>query len=168
MQTKIDYGWIRTGKEKAILTTASRTRVNITGAINLTNMDVIHTLCETVNGESLIHFFEVIKAKYPHAPLIHIMLDNAGYYQNAIFQEMAEKNGFKLHFLPPYSPNLNPIERLWKIMNEEARNNKYFSKPKEFKEAIRNFFTETMPKITDKLKTRITDNFRVLDAASSF
>jgi transposase len=32
----------------------------------------------------------------------------------------------KLHFLPPYSPNLNPIKRLWKVMNEKVRNNRLF------------------------------------------
>jgi transposase len=35
--------------------------------------------------------------------------------------EKAKELNIKLHYLPPYSPNLNPIERLWKVMNEHAR-----------------------------------------------
>jgi transposase len=45
--------------------------------------------------------------------------------------EKAKELNIKLHYLPPYSPNLNPIERLWKVMNEHARNNKYFATAKE-------------------------------------
>lgn len=51
-----------------------------------------------------------------------------------------EKLNIKLHYLPPYSPNLNPIERLWKVMNKHARNNQYFTKPKEFRKQIERFF----------------------------
>jgi len=40
--------------------------------------------------------------------------------------EIATELNIKLHFLPPYSPNLNPIERLWKVMNEKVRNNRFF------------------------------------------
>ncbi|MCK5818104.1 MAG: transposase, partial [Psychromonas sp.] len=44
-------------------------------------------------------------------------------------------------YLPAYSPNLNPIERLWKVMNEHARNNKYFATAKDFRRSINNFLT---------------------------
>jgi len=37
-----------------------------------------------------------------------------------------------LIYLPPYNPNLNPIERLWKVMNKHARNGEYFASTKEF------------------------------------
>ena len=40
--------------------------------------------------------------------------------------------GIKLWHLPPYSPNLNLIERAWKVMNEEVRNNVYFPDAKTF------------------------------------
>ena len=48
--------------------------------------------------------------------------------------------GITLHYLPPYSPNLNPIERLWKVMNEYVRNNRFFKSAKEFKKEILTFF----------------------------
>ena len=63
--------------------------------------------------------------------------------------------------LPPDSPNLNSIERLWKVMNEEARNNVCFNTAKEFKTKIRCFFDERLPKISENLRTRINDNFHV-------
>ena len=68
--------------------------------------------------------------------------------------------------MPPYSPNLNPIERLWKVMNEYARNNKYFATTKEFRHQINHFFDVTLPSIADSLNGRINDNFQVLNPAS--
>ncbi|MCK5819835.1 MAG: transposase [Psychromonas sp.] len=41
--------------------------------------------------------------------------------------------------LAPFSPNLNPIERLWKVMNEYARDHKYFTMAKSFGEAFMSF-----------------------------
>ncbi|HLP35186.1 MAG TPA: transposase, partial [Amoebophilaceae bacterium] len=72
----------------------------------------------------------------------------------------------QLHILPPYSPNLNPIERVWKVMNEYARNNKVFPTFKLFREAIMHFFTHTWEEIKPKMDTRINDNFQVLKPAS--
>jgi len=63
---------------------------------------------------------------------IHLILDGAGYHRSDVVKNQAKAFGIILHYLPPYSPNLNPIERLWKVMNEHARNNKYFATTKEF------------------------------------
>jgi transposase len=74
---------------------------------------------------------------------------------------------FVMHILPPYSPNLNPIERLWKVMNELSRNNQVFKTFNEFKEKIRKFFCETWSEISDRFRNRINDNFQSLKPVSS-
>jgi len=94
---------------------------------------------------------------------IHLILDGAGYHRADKVKEKAEELNIKLHFLPPYSPNLNPIERLWKVMNEHARNNRYFESAKEFRQSIRDFFDVTLPDITDSLNSRVNDNFQTFD-----
>ncbi len=78
----------------------------------------------------------------------------------------AEELNIKLHYLPPYSPNSNPIERLWKVMNEHVRNNQYFSCAKEFREKIDAFFQNTLPEIGKRLESRINDDFQVLNPAA--
>lgn len=72
-----------------------------------------------------------------------------------------------LHWLPPYIPNLNPTERLWKVMNETVRNNRYFATAKEFREKIRHFFNDTLPELAGNLSCRINDNFQTLKNAPS-
>ena len=72
-----------------------------------------------------------------------------------------------MEFLPPYSPNLNPIERLWKLMNEHVINNKYYKKFCEFKCQVLGFFEALLdpPKELERiLESRITDNFRSVGA----
>jgi len=165
--TKVSCGWIRKGHDKPIKTTGSRTRLNIVGAIDLNDIgSALVNRYEKVNGEIMQQFFESIKQKYPDKNQIHIILDGAGYHKSKDLIDKAEELKIKLHYLPPYSPNLNPIERLWKVMNEHVRNNKYFSTAKEFRDKIDEFFEQTLPDIGDSLKSRINDNFQVLNSAS--
>ena len=161
--TKLSCGWIKKGVDQPIPTTGSRTRLNIVGATNLTDIgSSIFDKFSTINQESIIQFLLNIRNNYSNKQKIHLICDGAGYNKAHAVQETASQLNIKLHFLPPYSPNLNPIERLWKVMNEKARNNKYFATKSCFVKAIDNFLYDTIPKITQELYTRITDNFQIM------
>jgi transposase len=160
--TKLAYGWIRTGKTKHVGTTASRTRLNIIGAIQLGYIaETITSQYETINAVSVMNFMDKIREKY-NAKTVHLILDQSGYHRSSLVAEYSLKLNIKLHFLPPYSPNLNPIERLWKVMNEKVRNNRFFKGAKDFKEAINHFFDDILPCIGNNLDGRINDNFQML------
>lgn len=160
--TKLSYGWIKTGKEKHVGTTASRTRLNIMGAIQLGHIsEAITEQYETINAESVLSFMSKIRSYYG-GKRVHLILDQAGYHLSKLVAEQANALNIKLRFLPPYSPNLNPIERLWKVMNERVRNNRLFKGAKDFKEAIHSFFDVILPNIGSSLNGRINDNFQML------
>lgn len=167
MATKITYGWIRKGNNKLIATSASRTRMNLLGSLNLETMDVTIGEFETIDSKAMEKHFSTLRKKYLKAPKIHLILDRGPYNISKDTKRAAEKYGIILHYLPPYSPNLNPIERLWKIMNEFTRNNRFFETAKEFKKAISDFFLVTWPKISRSMVDRINDNFQILNKASS-
>ena len=116
----------------------------------------------TINSRSVIEFFAELKGTYTNAHKIHVILDQAGYHRSNEVIKFSETNNIVLHYLPPYSPNLNPIERLWKVMNEQVRNNRFFKTAKEFRGTIRCFFREKLPKISLNLRSRINDNFHVI------
>lgn len=162
METKITCGWIRTGKFKEIKTTASRTRVNLLGAIQLDSMELIAKPYKTIDSESVIDFLEGIKIKYSSKKNIYIITDNGPYYTSKVVKEKAVQLGITMTYLPPYSPNLNPIERLWKYMNEKVRNNRFFTSAKEFRESILSFFKDDWPILSVGLEGRINDNFQIL------
>jgi transposase len=167
MATKITYVWIRVGTHKPISTTASRTRVNLMGSINLETMSVTIGSYETIDSIAMEEHFKKLKKKYPNAPKIHLILDQGPYNTSTETKETAKKHGIVLHYLPPYSPNLNPSERLWKVMNEHVRNNRFFHSAKEFRKAIMDFFEITWPKIAESMVDRINDNFETLKHTSS-
>ena len=164
--TKVTCGWIRTGIDKIINTTGSRTRLNIIGALRLGHLaDTVTAKYETINGESIIEFLGRVRAQYATSGNIHLILDGAGYHRAQVVKDKAKALNILLHYLPPYSPNLNPIERLWKVLNEYARNNRYFATTKEFRQQIDNFFEITLPSIADALNSRINDNFQTFNPA---
>jgi transposase len=166
--TKISHGWIRTGQDKSIETTGSRTRINLLGAVALDDIaGAIVNEYEFVNSETIVQFFGQLREKYPRNHKLHLILDGAGYHIANIVKNTAISLNIELHYLPPYSPNLNPIERLWKVMNERARNSVYFKTKREFRAALDKFFKETLPDIGSSLATRINDNFQMLTPASS-
>lgn len=164
--TKITAGWIKKGVDKPIETTGSRTRLNIIGAIRLGRLsEAVIEQYKTVNGESIVEFLKKTRDVYPLSGTIHLVLDGASYHRSLRVVEEAGKLNIKLHYLPPYSPNLNPIERLWKVMNKYARNSQYFATAKAFRERIDQFFTTTLPDIAESLNSTINDNFQKLESA---
>ena len=167
MATRTSRGWFRKGVDKPIAQTASRTRVNIMGAIELKEMQVLSACPEYVNADTTVEFFDQLKVAYPDAPKIHIILDQSGYHRSQKVKDAALDRNIVLHYLPPYSPNLNPIERLWKVMNEHVRNNVFFDSAKTFRKAINHFFQDTVLKIVPLLRARITDDFQTIKTATS-
>lgn len=73
------------------------------------------------------------------------MLDTARYQRCKLALEKAAESGIELLFLPPYSPNLNLIERLWKFVKKEVLYSKYYDNFEKFKVAITECLSETAP-----------------------
>ena len=92
---------------------------------------------------------------------IYLVHDLTEYHRAQAFKDKAEKLNIKLLPLPPYSPNLNPIERIWKVMNEAVRNNRLFKSAKNFRSTITVFFKETLLRIEASLISRINNNFHI-------
>ena len=155
-------GWIRRGKRCEIPTNASQKRLNILGALNLADMTLHTTEYLTLNSEAVIGFLSELLTMRPNGKL-HVILDRGRYQNcNAVHDFKAKHERLHLHYLPPYSPNINAIEPAWKIMHEHTTNNIYHATFKDFTESIRRFFSATFPQKSLEWKNRLTDNFRVL------
>lgn len=168
MATKVAYEWIPTGTRKPIATTASRTRMNLMGALDLMQMRLTVASFETLNSISMKDFFDKLKAAYPGVSRIHLIMDRGPYNISQETQKAAQESGIQVYYLLPYSPNLNPIARCWKVMNEHVRNNRFFKSAKEFRESIMTFFDTTWSHIAMDLTDRINDHFHRLKSVPSF
>jgi len=157
------YAWILKGKEKKVLTNTGRKRINLNGAINITDLDVTIRQDEWINAQSTVELFKQIEEKYPHADTIHIIADNAKYYQCGIIWDYLKNSRIDLIPLPTYSPNLNLIERLWKFYKKEILYDTYYESFAKFKQASMSFF-ENIREYREKLESLLTENFQIIQA----
>ena len=137
------YLWQLKGKEgtKTVLSNTGRRRLNILGAINMVNQDIVPFITEeNCNKESIKVFLHEAKKTYASADKITIFLDNARYQRNYEVQEYAKILGITLEFMPPYSPNLCLIERVWKFFKSKVIKNKYYDTFEKFEAFVCEFF----------------------------
>jgi len=163
--TKPSYGWILKGKDndKFVKTNTGRERLNLNGALNLGDKTAVVLEEETVNSSSVIRLFKKLVIKQPVGK-IHLVLDNASYHHAKVVKLWLKKHRrFKLHFLPPYSPNLNLIERLWRFFHLKVTWNRYFATFDEFRKETLKFFRH-LSRYGSELDTLLADNFQLVPA----
>lgn len=145
-------------------TVSGRDRVNINGLLNAYDVtDVIAHDCESVNVKSHRELYEEALSRHPEASCIYIISDNARYYHNKELREWAEGTRIKQIFIPPYSPNLNLIERLWKFLRKKVINTGFYRTKEEFRRAIRRFF-DNIESFKEELESLLTLKFRLCNS----
>jgi transposase len=166
--TKSSYAWIEKGQEKEILSVSGRQRLNLNAVINAQNpSEVIMVEGKTINADNTWELYQKIEALHPEKKQIFIICDNARYYKNKALNEKLAHSKIKQIFLPPYSPNLNLIERLWKLMRKKVINHQFYRKFEEFKAGIFHFF-EHIADYKDEIETLISWNFHIPKSKTNF
>ena len=108
-------------------------------------------------------FLAQLRAQHPGDGQIYLLLDNAPYNHARRVVEAAQLHRLHLDYLPPYSPNLNPIERLWKFVRKEFFKDKYRATFAEFCAQLAVFFTN-LDQYRDDLNSLITLKFELVPA----
>jgi transposase len=112
----VQYGWARIGQTRSVEPLAHRQRVNVLGALRHDGQLIWTTQQRSTTRDDVIAFFDQI-ADQPHAVPRIIVLDNAAIHKGDVIDKKRRqwaKRGLCLYYLPPYSPELNRIEILWK------------------------------------------------------
>ena len=141
-------------------TSPGRQRYNILGAIDSHNQEFtsIRTT-ENINAQTIISLLDLVKAKYPIIP-ISLVMDNARYQHCNAVKAHAAKLDVELLFLPPYSPNLNLIERVWKLTKKKCLTNKYHKDFRAFRTAIDQCIDDFEGRLKPELKSLLALNFQ--------
>lgn len=165
------YGWIRRGIRKDLPTNTGRKRINISGALDLLQTQFHFRKDERLTALSTVEFLKQIEKAYPKMERIHVICDNAGYYKGDAVKEYLSdpETKIKLHFLPPYSPNLNPIERVWKFLKDRVIYNSYYETFSDFENAIFGFLQaiknlDSSSEFGKAFKSRVRDKFRAISS----
>ena len=156
-------GWVWCFSRLFIPAPSGRRRFNVLAALNAVSHELIMVSNESyITATSvcqLLHHLAALKLSVP----ITLVLDNARYQHCALVQELARTLNIELLFLPPYSPNLNLIERLWKFVKKEALYAHYYQDFAAFKAAITQVLYETSGKHKHALDSLLTLNFQSFD-----
>jgi transposase len=117
-----------------------------------------------INAQSLIQLISQLETHQPKGRII-LICDNARYNHARLVREhlQASASRVEILFLPPYSPNLNLIERLWGFMKDRLLRD-YYPTFAVFQQAIVNFFAHLDDYALD-LHSLMTENFQILNSA---
>jgi transposase len=143
-----------------------RQRFNVLGAINAISKEVISiTNTDYVNSTTVCALLNRIKELNPSIPL-SLILDNARYQRCNLVIDLAAKLNIELLFLPPYSPNLNLIERLWKFVKKKCLYAKFYPTFDAFTASIQSCLEQTCTTHLSEVQSLLTLNFQSFENCS--
>lgn len=116
--------------------------LTILGAMSVRGMVAAMTIEEATDGDIFLAFVEQVLCRALQ-PGDVVVMDNLGSHKTPRVRERIEKAGAKLLYLPPYSPELNPIEKAWSKLKQLLRSAKARSK-----EALEAAIADSLPHIT--------------------
>jgi putative transposase len=136
----IEKTWFLKGDQRIIATYGKHEGVKL---VSVLNYETGHVYCleqEKYDAEVFLKFLQNILVLYPKGKIVMI-LDNARIHHAKLLASFLQENldRLQLEFLPPYSPNLNPIEGLWKWLKSSVINNVFFHSIMEIRRAVRGF-----------------------------
>jgi transposase len=150
--------------ERLFLKSSSgRRRYNVLGAFSVTGTDLVTITNEAyINSDTIVALLSKLKQEYPDIPFTLIM-DNARYQRCHKVTEQAKMLGVDILFLPPYSPNLNLIERLWKFTKKKCLYNRYHETFCHFKKAIDDCLDNVKSTFKEQIKTLLNPKFQLFE-----
>jgi transposase len=154
--------WLLVGQRFLVGVGGGRKRLNILGAYSPDDHEYLdlRVTRDNINGQQFVNLLRLLRANHPEATKFILYLDNARYYHAGVVQEwLARHPEFHLEPLPAYSPNLNLIERLWKLLRKEA-----FTRWHKTFEAMEAAVSEVLDHLEDyreELATLMTERFQL-------
>jgi transposase len=152
------YGFTR----RFIKTYSGRKRYNVLGALNFVTKKMTTVTNDTyITAVEICELLKKVAIEYAGTP-IHLILDNARYQKCKIVEELADQLGIHLTYIPPYSPNLNLIERFWKHLKSKLRT-KYYEQFNEFQDQINSVINDADKKDKSIIDRLIGEKVQLFD-----
>ena len=159
--------WQKRGKAGTIMirSNSGRKRITVLGFFNPICLKFTSFVTESNCDRSAVEIaHEELRKDYPNGKEIVVIQDNAKYNHAYGNSEHAKSLNVTACFLPPYCPNLNLIERIWKFMKSQIMHNEYYETFPEFFEAIL-LFCSRHENGSPEIKSLMSQKFEILKAA---
>jgi len=153
-------GYLYSFRVRFIKAASGRQRFSVLSALNAMTKEVV-TITDHgyINAVSVYTLLQKLHDLFQNLPIVVIM-DNARYQRCTLLKETARKLGIQIFFLPPYSPNLNLIEMLWKFVKKKTLYNQYYLHYGQFHKAISNCLKQTGTNYEQDLHTLLVAKFQ--------
>ena len=148
--TSVTRKWVVKGSEPKVKSSPGRKSVPYSGYVVPKTGELIVSKPSWFNYKTVIESFRHLIESYPvpEKSTLYLVLDNAPWHKKAVrlvqtealpeYQDIRDK--MTLIFLPPYSPDLNPIEQVWRITRREVTHNTYFPNAQELESTLDAYF----------------------------
>ena len=161
VQTDISAIWAEKGSTPKIKSKPGKDKVSYSGFVIPSTGELFTDKPDMFTFETTISSIRSFLSAYPlnDGEKYYLVMDNAPWHKKAkrLIKENANGdysdicNQVVFVYLPPYSPDLNPIEQVWRITRRDAKNNKYFSDKYELEDTLDSYFSVlAAPNITLK------------------
>lgn len=136
----IHQTWFERGKQRIIKTFGKHRGVKLVGYLNYETGEIYCEEHDTYDAEVFLKFLKNLLSKNMYGKTV-VILDNARIHHAKLLQPFLKENEDRLQlmFLPPYSPNLNLIEGLWKWMKEKVVYNVFYKTVPEIRRNVNAF-----------------------------
>jgi transposase len=136
--------WSRRGCQPLMPITGARKSIKVYGCVELASAKFTYqTTEESFNADTYIDFLEVLASKYHKKHLSYIQ-DNASYHKDSEVWDWFGDNRkwIEVYNLPPYSPELNAAEPIWKYTRKVGTHNKCFHSQDEVLSTLEEVFDD--------------------------
>ena len=126
--------------DPVLLHAPTRKSIGLFGAVNLRFGQLVTQFNEKFNAITFETFLRKLLRHRRKGHRLIIILDNARYHHANLLAPFLRKyrRVLNLSFLPAYSPELNPIERVWKLSRKLCTHNQYFPDLQDLTDAVAN------------------------------
>lgn len=125
LNPKIGWDWMVRGQQKEVMTPGQNVKRYLAGALDARTGELVWVEGERKNSALFIALVEELVKSYRDARVIHVVLDNYRIHDSKITQAALRnwQGRVRLHFLPPYCPRANKIERFWRDLHDNVTRN---------------------------------------------
>jgi transposase len=144
LNPKIGPDWMNRGKQKEVMTPGQNVKRYMCGALNAQTRRIEYVAAEKKNSLLFLATLERLLKTYPDASTIHVVLDNFRIHSSKQVQAWMRQKGhrIRLHFLPPYCPDHNKIERKWRDLHAAVTRNHRCKTIEELMENVERWLKE--------------------------
>src|ERR1700693_5237643 len=126
LNPKVGLGWMGRGQQKAVVTPGQNEKRYLAGALDVRTRVVVWVAGVRKTSYLFLDLLDRLVRAYPQARRLHLILDNYPIHRRDIVH--AALGGYlagkvQLHFLPPYCPDHNKIERVWQDLHANVTRN---------------------------------------------